>query len=107
MRKMLSLIASAGMFASLAACNNNTDMAKTISDVQKLAVTACSFLPTVETVANILTANASLPAAAIANAICAAVTKPGASREGVAPADAHVMVGDKSIAVKGEFMRGA
>lgn len=106
MHKLMALAASAALVASLGGCNS-ANTAATISQVQQTAVKVCSFLPTVETVAAILTANASLPAVQIAQAICAAVVTPGGmhNERMEAPADAHVMVGNERIVVKGEFVK--
>lgn len=50
-----------------------------VQDVQNAAITTCEFIPTAETVANIIALNNPVLATAsgIANAICAAVTQKG------------------------------
>src|SRR6516164_3555994 len=48
---------------------------QTITDVQQAAVAVCGFLPTVETVASIVSSGASAGPAAIADLICKAVVQ--------------------------------
>jgi len=77
MRKLLLAGALALGAFPLAACQTTSSSdSGTITAIQQAAVAACSFLPTVETVAGILAAGSGTvaTAAAIAEAICAAVT---------------------------------
>ncbi len=65
------------------------DGGPSIGDVQSIAVKACAFLPTAETVGKIIAANSPAlnTSAAVASAICAAIVPkagPGAGRATVA-----------------------
>jgi len=66
----------------------------TIAQVQQATVLTCSFLPTAATVAGILSGGNPLvtTAAAIAQAICTAVTAKGARKGGPAPMVGNVVV---------------
>lgn len=93
MKRMITLIgALAGI--GLAACQTTDKQASVITTAQQTAVAVCGFLPTVETVANILAAGNPLLAtgSAIADAICAAVKRPGAAPNGTPPTVAGVAV---------------
>lgn len=59
----------------------NMGGAPSVGDVQSIAVKACAFLPTAETVAKIISSNSPAlnTSAAIASAICAAVAPKSAS----------------------------
>jgi hypothetical protein len=105
--KFISLVTAVAMMAAVAGCNTSTNT--TVQQVRDATVAACAFLPAVETVAAILTANASLPATQVAGAICQAVGQmtahPGASRQVGEKAGVVVKVGDVTIPVKGEFVK--
>lgn len=105
MRKIL--LASA-IALSLSGCattgGNPPDMNAIIAQIQQTTAQICSFVPTVETVAAIIAAGSgggATPAvvgvASIANAICAAVTKPAAARRGVPTVN--------GVPVNGSFVR--
>lgn len=77
-----------------------------IQSVQSIAVAACAFLPTADTVANLIAANvpALNTAEAIAAAICAAVVpKAGAPRLSVPPSAAPTVDG---VVIYGGFTNG-
>jgi len=77
-RKILSIVSCAGLGIALASCTPSTSAAL-ITQIQQDAMAACSFLPTAETVTQLITAG-NIQAQAglgtgttIANAICKAV----------------------------------
>ncbi len=87
------------MFFALSGCQAFQEKRlPTIQEVQGAAVAACKFLPAAETVTNII--SLALPAlstvSSIANAICAAVTAPGA-----APGTTPMVV---NVPVRGAFV---
>lgn len=81
---MRNILLASALAVGLAACNS-TDATTLITEVQAAAVQdfpqGCAFLPTAETVANIIAkGNSTLSTIGqIASAICAAVTASGAS----------------------------
>src|SRR5512139_3357796 len=106
MRRYLALFTSIGLLASISGCNQN-DPTAFIRNVQTITIQACAFVPTVETLTAIFSANAALVPMQVANAICQAVTnstsptpteglRAGASRNGTPV----VQVGDKVIPIK-------
>lgn len=84
MRKLLLAAALSSAFV-LGGCAT-TGTASLIEQVRQYASTACAFLPTVETVAQILAGgNPTLQTVtALGDAICAAITRPAFVRPGVA-----------------------
>lgn len=91
---MRKLLLASMLSLSLASCATTggtpTDTNAIIAQIQQTTAQICAFVPTAETVAAIIAAasgGAATPAvigvASIANAICAAVTKPAAKRRGV------------------------
>ena len=108
--KILIVLALAGA-SLLAACTpaspGGTPAANTaiLSEAQSDAVAACGFLPTVATVAGILAAGnpAVMTAAAIGQAICAAVVpaKAAGPRRAAAGASAPAVSG---VAIEGHFV---
>ena len=83
-RKILSIVSCAGLGIALASCTPTTTAAL-ITQIQQDAMAACSFLPTAETVTQLITAG-NIKATAgldtgttIANAICKSVATPPAS----------------------------
>lgn len=75
------------------------DLAALAAQVQQITTQACRFLPTAQTVANIVSAGFAAQPFAIANAICAAVTAPPTVARGkVAPP--HV----GGVVVRGRFV---
>lgn len=84
----------------LAACSTTSNVDDQISQVQSAARNICRFVPTVETVAKILSNSTFIDTAAgIASAICTAVTtKPLA--DGVGDPRPRV----KGVVVKGKFV---
>ena len=104
--RIISVITALAMGASvtLGGCQGTQDLATIEAQVQALAVQACGFLPLAETIAAILTANASLPASAIAAAICQAVsnvTPPAKPKL----TEALIIVNGKTIKVMGYFVQ--
>lgn len=102
MKRRFIAIALLGL---LGACNpaQQAQVNTIITEAQQDAVAVCGFLPTVETVASILSAGNPLLAlpADIANAVCAAVkpptSKPGVARSSAGPAVAGVVVNGKFV----------
>lgn len=99
MRKLL-LAASAAFAMSLGGCattgNGTFDLASFIASVQADTNLVCAFIPTAETVANIVSTGNPIvaTAGAVANAICAAVTPVKAAGKfgAVAPTVAGVAI---------------
>lgn len=85
---------------ALAGCQT-AQMDQTISDVQRYTQLACSFVPTVETVAKVLAGGTVIDtASSIANAICTAMTtRPLAD----GPGDRLPRV--NGIVIKGKFVK--
>jgi hypothetical protein len=83
MRKSMHTAALA-LFVAFGGCatTSNTDL---VSEVQAITTTACSFVPTADTIIALSGSSPALTtAAALADAICAAVTpKPASSKRGV------------------------
>lgn len=103
MRRIIALVCAATMSFAVAGCNGGPDLGSFIKNVQNAAVVACGFLPAVETVAAIFSANSTLTAATVANAICTAVNPP--NDHPTAQPSRVVVVGNQLIPVKGEFVR--
>lgn len=100
--KKLALLLCLG----LAACSTNIQpaeisaRAKQIQDYTRLA---CKFVPTVATIASILTSGASAAASVIATDICNAVTTAPLADGG--KRDAYYNAGGKNIKIEGRFVR--
>lgn len=77
-----------------------SDTAKTIQTYTKLA---CSFIPTVATIASILSSGASAGAAAIASDICAAVTTAPLADGG--PRTPKLTYNNRTTVIKGAFVK--
>lgn len=98
----LAAAAAASLLLAGCATSGSGGSSISVSTVQNAAVTACGFLPTVSTVANLIASNNALVSSAesIASAICAAVApakqsgKFGAARASV-----------NGVAVRGKFVR--
>ncbi len=103
MKSLIALVSAATMSFALVGCNSAPDLSTFITNVRLATVQACNFLPAIETITAIFTANASLPVAQVANAICKAVVTDSA-HPGAAPPSHTIMVGDKVIHVDGKFM---
>lgn len=93
-------LALGGCAGSVPGITPSTDIAGTIAQVQSATTTVCRFLPTAETVINIIATftevgAAAAPITAVADAICAAVTKKSARRGG-----ARV----RGVVIKGRFL---
>lgn len=87
MKKQLLLVPL--LVLTMSGCSALDKVAANVGDVQSLAVKACAFLPTAETVRAILAAGSPTltTSSAIASAICAAISPkagPGAGRATVA-----------------------
>lgn len=70
-------VIAATLAATVAACASfptTGDISAKAKEIQNYTRLACSFVPTLGTVANILSSGAAAPAIIIANDICAAVT---------------------------------
>lgn len=109
MKKIIALTLVAGL--GLAGCNsvtpaNPTPTTTTVvtfaKQVEDATVAACGFLPVAATVATIISASPSVTTATqLAQLICSAVTKKGATRTTVPT----VKLGGKSIVVEGKFVK--
>jgi hypothetical protein len=99
MRKSM-LGAALALFVALGGCatTSNTDI---VSEVQTITTTACSFVPTADTIIALVGSSPALTtAAAIADAICAAVTPKAASRKrGATPPIVN------GVVIHGSFVR--
>lgn len=110
-KRIASLVACVGIVFSSGGCSVlqalKVDPA-TINAVQQIAVTTCDFLPTVETIANIITGGMSAIPATVANAICAAVAAnkaPGGMQVGRVGAAAPPSAKVGNTKVEGIFVR--
>ena len=86
---MKRILAVTALAFALPGCAIFEKAGVSVGDVQSIAVKACSFLPTAETVGKIIAANSPAlnTSAAVASAICAAIAPkagPGAGRATVA-----------------------
>lgn len=99
MRKLLLVgtLAVAGC-STVPSTGTITERAKEIQGYTKLA---CSFVPTIGTIAAILSSGASVPITTIANDICTAVTTAPLADGG--PRQAKVMYNNKVVVIKGRF----
>lgn len=112
MRKTMLTLVTVGTLA-LAGCNSTsfTLTAEQLATIQAFTETACGFVPTAITIADIVTGSnpAIIPASTIATQICAAVTKQSATRAvGVEKkAQITVQIGGKNttVEVTGHFVR--
>lgn len=87
-RKSIILVSACAAAIALGGCTSTGGInTAQIAAIQNAAKAACGYLPTVETVANILASNNAIlaPAASIAQTICNAVTALGARRGGAQP----------------------
>jgi len=101
--KHLLLIAACAV--PLAACQTTAGggSSSLIDEIQAAAVTACAYLPTVETVANILSQNPAVStASAVADAICK-VVKPSTALSARLKTEAPINL--FGIKVTGEFVK--
>lgn len=103
MRKIITAFAVAGSVL-LSGCGTtgglptNEQINTTVAQVQSLTQTICAFVPTVSTIANILSGGASVSISEIANGICAAVTAKSLRRGGPRP-------NYKGVPIRGRFVR--
>ncbi len=105
MKNLIALVCAATMSIAVAGCNNSApNLAQFVTQVQNAAILACGFLPAVETVAAIFSANSTLPVTQVADAICKAV-QPPLGHPGANPSKV-VIVGNTVIPVKGQFVEG-
>lgn len=89
---------------SVSGCQNGVINQSNIDQVQTIAVAVCGFLPTVETVANLIAPGIAVIPSQVAQAICDAVRPGGMSVQrprGTAPQIAYV----GKVQIKGEFVR--
>lgn len=93
---ILGTLALAGCAGTPTSTADITTRAKEIQGYTKLA---CSFVPTIGTIANIFAAGVATPAVAIASDICAAVTTAPLADGG--PRQAKV----NGVVIKGRFVR--
>jgi hypothetical protein len=103
-----SAFTAMGLLASLlmmGGCNQSQSLAQIEAEVQSFAVQACGFLPLASTIAAILSANASLPASAIAAAVCQAVSNTTPPTDKRKEAQAKIIVNGREITVQGFFVR--
>ena len=112
MKKLIVVALVAGL--SLAGCNSFnpttvvTDTTVVATDVANATKLACGFIPAATTIAQILNAsNSVLTAAQIAKVICDAVApqKVASTRKGAAIQPVLILVNDKVIEVKGDFVK--
>lgn len=100
--KKLSLI----LLLGVAACSTvptTGDITARAKEIQGYTKLACSFIPTVSTIAAILSSGASIPVTQIASDICSAVTTAPLADGG--PRQAKVMYNNKVVVVKGSFVK--
>lgn len=101
MRKYLLI----GMLA-LAGCStvpSTGDITERAKEIQGYTKLACSFVPSIATIASILSSGVSIPFTAIAADICSAVTTAPLADGG--PRQAKVMYNSKVIVLKGSFVK--
>jgi len=101
---LLASLAAAGGCATITAAGGPT-----VADVEGAAVALCSYLPTADSVAALLSANgAILTAEAIAQVICAAVGSPPPVQSARlrATAPVTVMINGKPVTITGSFVAG-
>jgi len=101
MRHILCVI---GASLSISSCANGVIDQSKIDQVQTIAVAVCGFLPTVETVANLIAPGISVVPSVVAQAICDAVRPGGmasARPRGTAPQAAYV----GKVKIEGQFVR--
>lgn len=113
MKKFIALIFASSLF--LAGCNtvtapSTTPTTPTWTDVQSAVVSACGFLPTVTTIASIVSANPAVSTGSqIAALICKAVTpsKLAAKRlkAGQEIAPKIIVLNNKVIEINGQFVK--
>ena len=105
MKKIIALVFAGAL--TLAGCNSVTPsstVTPSFKDLQSAVVAACGFLPTVSTIANIVSANPAIATGTeIAGLICKAVTTKSAHKGGYAPKS--IVVGNKVILLNGEFVK--
>ncbi len=102
MKSLIALVSAATMSIAVAGCNVSTtpDLNTFIRDVQGATVTACGFLPFIDTLTAIFNVNAAIPAITVAQAICNAV-KP---TDHPAAAQPTIIVNGKTVPVHGMFV---
>ena len=101
MRKLwlLGTLALAGCAGLPGTPTSTADVSAKAKEIQGYTRLACSFVPTIGTIANILSSGAATPAVAIASDICAAVTTaPLADGPGRVPKV-------RGVVIKGSFVR--
>lgn len=96
--KKLLLAAALSTSIALGGCASGGSTGN-VSSIQQAAVLACGFLPTAQTVADILAAGNSLisTVSAVAQAICAAVGTKGVRKGGAAPTVNGVVIHGKFV----------
>lgn len=112
MRKTLLTLATVGALA-LSGCNSSslTLTEEQLATIQALTQTACGFLPTAVTIANIASGSnpVVVPASEIAGAICAAVATQSVNRTAGVEKTAQVVVKingkEVTVDVTGHFVR--
>jgi hypothetical protein len=111
MKKRLALGAAMASIVLAGGCATTSNSGGiTIQAVQGAAVALCSYLPTADSVAALLSANAAIMTAeAIAQVVCAAVgTAPAAQSAKLrAVAPVMVMINGKPVTVTGSFVAAA
>ena len=108
MKRIISLVASGALFASLAGCNLTQASAVTIQivdAVQTATVAACKFVPTATTIVNIISAGSATVPSQIANAICAAVTAAPAPGAKLGAPEPSIVINGQTITIVGKFVR--
>lgn len=95
----------------LTGCNAVTVTSEVIDTIQTATVTACKFVPTATTIANIISAGSAAVPGQIAEAICQAVTAssktlsaPSAANKAASPT-ATIDINGKSVQIVGQFIR--
>lgn len=100
---MKKLIIAGALLLTLPGCvTTGGNVAETIKQVQDQARLICSFVPTVATVANIISAGSG-DVLAIATSICSAITT-APQADGPGKHKSAVMVGSRRVTVRGKFV---
>jgi len=97
--KYLSIVATL-LLAGCATTPTTGQISEKVKQIQDYTRLACSFVPTIGTVANILSSGAAAPAITIANDICIAVTTAPLA-DGPRRGPPHV----RGVIIKGRFVR--
>lgn len=97
--KKIAIIASLLFFTACATPTTPGDLTDKAREIQGYTKLACKFIPTVATIAAILTSGASAPVAVIANDICTAVTTAPLADGG------KRIIFVRGVEVKGKFIR--